>query len=258
MSVEYIKELASALCGDIASTGENNIAKQLTSWNTQLDGIVGELSGLEARDFAPAARALFVKSRALLANGVADGTQLDYYHRAWTRIGSVLQDLQGTLDQFGNTQTSNRSFPWLVDPGLKAIVERDFAEVVLKLFPSGAWKSTVVMAGSVAEAILFDVLTGSPARETRARTSKAVPITKGAIAPVEDWKLASLVKIASDLALFDSNRLDMFDVSLREFRNFIHPKKEVRQAHSCGEGEAYLAVGALISLCEHFDTHPPP
>lgn len=63
-----------------------------------------------------------------------------------------------TLNQFGGegSQVVQRAFKFVKDADLRQIIERDYRELRLKVFPSGAWKSTVVLAGSILEAILFD------------------------------------------------------------------------------------------------------
>jgi hypothetical protein len=36
---------------------------------------------------------------------------------------------------------------------------------------------------------------------------------------------------------------------LRDYRNFVHPKKELRAQHPCTEAEALMSVGALEGVC---------
>ena len=76
-------------------------------------------------------------------------------------IQSILVKLIAVLDAYGGpgSQAVVRSFAWLTNIDLRKIVERDFRELTLVLFPSGAWKSSVVLAGSILEAILYDRLT---------------------------------------------------------------------------------------------------
>jgi hypothetical protein len=68
---------------------------------------------------------------------------------------------------------------------LKGIIERDYKELTLVLFPGGAWKSTVIMAGSILEAILFDLLGSDPATQAKAMASQAAPKYKGTVRPME-------------------------------------------------------------------------
>ena len=53
------------------------------------------------------------------------------------------------------------------DPVLRAIIERDYKKLSQTLMPDCAWKNAVVIAGSILEAVLYDLLTRDPARTTR-------------------------------------------------------------------------------------------
>jgi hypothetical protein len=46
-------------------------------------------------------------------------------------------------------------------------------------------------------------------------------------------------------------RGDTIDQVLRDYRNFVHPRKELKAAHQCTEAEAYVARGALDGVCNH-------
>ena len=101
-----------------------------------------------------------------------------------------------------------RSFAWLTNIDLRKIVERDFRELTLVLFPSGAWKSSVVLAGSILEAILYDRLTRDGSWVAKAMSATKAPKKRGGIvkdiaanAEEDEWKLAFLIKVASELAV---------------------------------------------------------
>ncbi len=44
-------------------------------------------------------------------------------------------------------------------------------------------------------------------------------------------------------------RTEPIDQVLRDYRNFVHPKKELKAQHSCDEAEAFMSVGALEGVC---------
>ncbi len=224
-------------------------------WSDALGSILDELNKLDVMLLAPNVRAPFILSRDVLRAGAhLHPTYTTDPTAAWEAIAQTLNQLGTHLESYGLALVASRTFAWLADPKLRIIVERDYAEVVGRLLPGGAWKSTVILAGSVCEAIVFDVLTGTPARLKTAE----VPQSKGKPLGAEDWKLEALIKMARDVSFIDQSREKTFDVGLRHFRNFIHPKRELTEQHACSEGEAHLAVGALIGLCDHFDKNPPP
>jgi hypothetical protein len=151
-----------------------------------------------------------------------------------------------------------RSFTFVHNADLRSIIERDYKELALILIPGAAWKSAVVMAGSILEAILYDLLTRDAALIAKAMASPKAP-TKGTTAVKDitnntsenEWKLVNLINVAVDLNLLPQERAHTIDQILRNYRNFVHPRKEIKEAHPCTEAEATLAKGALDGVCNH-------
>ncbi len=162
-------------------------------------------------------------------------------------IRSLLKRVIAVLDKYGGEgwRAQTRSFSFIKDNDLRQIIERDYKELVLVLFPGGAWKSTVIMAGSILEAILFDTRASDAVVKAKALASPMIP--KGAM---EDWRLENLIKVAADIGVLPAKRAMTFDQVLRDYRNFVHPKKEIRSGHPCQEGEAQLAIGGLNAVCD--------
>ena len=106
------------------------------------------------------------------------------------------------------------------------------------------------MAGSVLEAILLDQLM-TPTNKAAATSAAAAP--KSDIASGK-WKLHDLIKVAAEIGLIPTDREGTIDQTLRDYRNFVHPLKELRAAHECSEAEALLAKGGLDGICNHFAT----
>jgi hypothetical protein len=107
------------------------------------------------------------------------------------------------------------------------------------------------MAGSILEAILYDLLTADPSIQQKAMTAHKAPKEKGTVKDIADgdWKLHSLIEVAAELKLLPDERAKTFDQVLRDYRNFVHPKKEIKAAHPCTEAEAYMSKGALDGVC---------
>jgi hypothetical protein len=205
-----------------------------------------ELDRLDPRDFEPEAQAAFIWHLARMHYVIQT---LSTNHAPTI---SYLQEWLPILDKFRGEGSRGvpRSFAFLADPDLRAIVERDYTELTLVLFPGGAWKSTVIMAGSILEAILFDVLT-EPTRLSATLASSKKPskgdITKG------EWVLQKLIDVAVHTGILPQGRADTIDQVLRDYRNFVHPKKEIKSAHQCTEAEAGLAKYALDGVCNHLE-----
>jgi hypothetical protein len=73
------------------------------------------------------------------------------------------------------SHVEKRTFGWVKNKALRTIVERDYKELMLKVYPSGAWKMTVVAAGSILEAILYDLLTRTTKRIREAEVAGTAP-----------------------------------------------------------------------------------
>jgi hypothetical protein len=153
-----------------------------------------------------------------------------------------------------------RSFAFMKDADLRAIVERDYKELRQVLFPDGAWKSTVIMAGSILEAILYDRLTCDPAQINSAMASSKAPKKRaGAVKDLasdtaeDEWKLVNLIDVSVALDILRSEDADTIHQSLRDYRNYVHPRKELRAARALTEAEAMQALGALDGVCNHLE-----
>ncbi len=246
--VAYIKEIAETFITTLRAQGSVHPLDQARA-------LFGELSLLDARDFAPDARAEFAQKRSVLRRWIEQSiVSADHRHL----LTALTQDIIRLLDRHGPlAQAPTRTFRWLSDADLRRIVERDYVELSELVFKNGAWKSSVVMAGSIAEAILFDVLTKHSAYSARAKTSGKRPRRNNRLVDEDDWRLVDLIDIATDIGLMPQARAGTFDQVVRDYRNFVHPKKEIRARHEPGEGEALLAHGALIAFCDHLDRTIP-
>jgi len=213
--------------------------------------LVRELSRLDARDFDPVDRAEFMRVR----SNIAHVAGLPNYTKPL--IAQAIQPLAAILDRYNGQGSGGvlRQFPFIANKDLKGIVERDHAELVTKLYPSEAWKSVVVISGSILEAILFDRLADAK-WNAKALASKEAPKNKGVLIPFDDWKLYKLIDVSVDIGLLPKDPADTIHQVLRDFRNFVHPKVEIRMAHPCTDAEGMLSLGALNSVCNYIEKNP--
>jgi hypothetical protein len=176
------------------------------------------------------------------------------------RWRAMLDRLIELLARFGGqgSYINRKEFPFISDKGLREIVERDYRSLVVELIPSEAWKSAVVMAGSILEAILYDQLTQNASQSARAMAHPDAPKKKGgAVKDItldtreDEWSLSDLIKVCVGLNILPQARAVTIDQSVRDYRNFVHPRKELRAGHSCTEAETFLARGALDAVINH-------
>lgn len=164
------------------------------------------------------------------------------------------RDLSSVLDEHGGdgSGADQRDFSFIHDSGLRAIIDRDYFELKRKVVPSEAWKCAVIMAGSIAEAILQDAL-AEPKVRLLANASQSKPSGKG---PVETgrWDLADLIDVAreSTVGVIDKTIADSLSV-IRTYRNLVHPTNERRTQRSCTDPESRHAVSGLDLLIQHLE-----
>jgi hypothetical protein len=209
-----------------------------------------ELDRLDPRDFLANARFDFVMVRIEAGQW---GKATTFTETSYRKIQSMGEWVVKILEQYGGkgSQVISRSFAFVKDTGLRQIIERDYRELQLKVFPSRAWKSSVVLAGSILEALLYDQLSADPTIRATALSSSKAPRERGIVKDLlaGKWKLEKLIDVSVDLSILPKDRAKTFDQILRDYRNFVHPKKELRAQHPCEEAEALMSVGALEGVC---------
>jgi hypothetical protein len=171
----------------------------------------------------------------------------------------VCEQIASTLDAY-ESEAVPRSFAWVKNKVIRQIVERDYRELTLILFPAGAWKSTVVLAGSVVEAILYDQLTRTKDRIRKAMSAVEAPKKKGGVvrdirvnADEDEWRLDKLIKVAAELRLIKEEEENLTHQALRKYRNFIHPHRESMEDKALSDGDAMAALGALKVICDRLE-----
>lgn len=243
--IEYIRQIAKEMGESAAFDKYNKVIDLIAVLREEIDR-------LDPWDFLQAGRYEFVMLRAQMrskGDGVFLRSDMPEYEELAERTLKV-------LDMYGGegSRAETRSFDFISDADLRAIVERDYKELSLILLPGGAWKSTVVMAGSLSEAILYDIMTSNSAIKSQAMSSNCAPKTKRI--DKDGWSLHDLIEVAGDIGVLPPERVKAFDQVLRDYRNFVHPKKEIRTGHPCTEAEGYMAKGALDAICNHLETKP--
>lgn len=209
-----------------------------------------ELGKLDTLNFLPSDRAEFVLLRRYF---IKMGQVNSYSGLEVQKINAI--KLVKILENYStdNAAISTRTFNFLEDDELREIVVRDYNELNNILFKEGAWKSCVIMCGSILEAILFDVLLNKKNYETSIKSAK-VPKDRNKNPIKEDkWKLCNLIEIAEETEVLSQQRSKTIDQVLRDYRNFVHPKKEIKAKHPCTEAEALMAKGALDAVCNQLE-----
>lgn len=124
-----------------------------------------------------------------------------------------------------------KDFSFISSGDLRQICERDYEEIQ-RVQIAGAHKATVVMSGSLTEAVLLNALLSD---EPKAKAS-----SKSASKPLEKWDLHELLEVAIDIGLVNPGA-SVLVKAIKDYRNLIHPGKEVRSKFVVGAEEAAIS-----------------
>lgn len=128
-----------------------------------------------------------------------------------------------------------------IEPFVVAIIESRLAEARTAL-SAGAYLSTVLLCGSVLEAVLLGAAQREPARFNRASSSpKAVG---GGARPFQEWNLAQFIDAACEVGILKPD-VKKFSHGLRDFRNYIHPYEQMASGFMPDEHTAKVCFQVL-------------
>ena len=121
---------------------------------------------------------------------------------------------------------------------LREIVERDDFEITRSAIDE-CWKSVIILAGGAIEGILLDLLLQ--------HTSQAAATKQAPKKDLMEWDLVDLIRAARELKLV-TGAVDKLSDAVRDYRNLVHPGKEVRDDVKFGASEARVAMEVLSIL----------
>lgn len=131
-----------------------------------------------------------------------------------------------------------------LEPNITSVLSNRLEEIE-KTYTSGAYLSTILIAGSTLEGIFLGLASGYP----RAfNTVKSAPKNlDGKVRQFHDWTLAAFIDAAKDLDLiqFDTHK---FSHSLRDFRNYIHPYQQMSSGFAPREHTAKICLQVLKAV----------
>jgi len=117
-----------------------------------------------------------------------------------------------------------KDFAFVSDDDLRRICKRDYEEVQ-RVQLAGAHKATIILSGSLTEALLLDALLKDE--------NKSSESPKAASGPLAKWDLHDLLEVAIDLGLINAGAA-VLAKGIKDYRNLIHPGKEIRTKFHVG------------------------
>lgn len=114
------------------------------------------------------------------------------------------------------------------------------------------WKGATVLAGSVIEALCLWAIRRTStdvAVETADRLQRDGLLSRKVHRDVLHWHAPELIEVAFALEFLDPDATHVARTT-REYRNLIHPGREVRTGQQCTEGVAHVVIGAMQRVVE--------
>lgn len=121
------------------------------------------------------------------------------------------------------------------------IIESRLAEARTAM-GAGAYLSTILLCGSVLEAVLLGAAQKEPARFNRATASPKA--ADGTVRRFHEWNLAQFIDAATEIDLLKPD-VKKFSHGLREFRNYIHPYEQMASGFTPDQHTAKVCFQVL-------------
>jgi hypothetical protein len=150
-------------------------------------------------------------------------------------ILEIRQYLQKCPDEAPAPQTTGLQF--VGDVAFRETLRTDISSADSALM-NHEYKAATVLAGSVVEALLLWALDAHGVSKVRA-TAKGIPS-----APLNIWALGDMIKAAHACKLIADDTKTQAELA-QNFRNLIHPGRQLRLQDACDRGTALGALAAI-------------
>jgi hypothetical protein len=144
---------------------------------------------------------------------------------------AAIQGIKSTPGELPSSTLIEKDFAFVTDEDLRNICKRDYEEVQ-RVQIAGAHKATILLSGSLTEALLLDALKRNEAKATASSKASSKPLTQ--------WDLHNLLDVAIDLGLINPGAA-VLAKGIKDYRNLIHPGKEIRTKFHVGSEEATIS-----------------
>lgn len=111
----------------------------------------------------------------------------------------------------------------------------------------GEWKAATVLAGSIIEALLLWALQQITTAEIQSIVSSLVQqktLRKDPGPKLDSWTLHELIEVSKEIKIIKQDTANAARLA-KEFRNLIHPGRNIRLGQTCNRATALSAVAAV-------------
>lgn len=183
------------------------------------------------------------------------GTARDYYRSKLANLKSLLVVLRSQLLTQGagiasKTSTSDLApdfAPLVADKNVHEILRRRWNECAVCI-SAGAPMAATVMIGGLLEALLLARVNRETNQSPIFRAKSAPRDKVGKTLSLKDWALKNYIDVAHELGWITKAAKDISEV-LRDYRNYIHPYKELSHslALTSDDSKLFWEVGKSLS-----------
>lgn len=167
---------------------------------------------------------------------------------------AVLHEKLSLCSDFG-IHESTPELLFIKDVSLRETLLIDISEANNAL-KEGGWKSSTVLSGSIIEAILLYELKENTDNDNNLEsTIKSLSENENGFGKIknnklEDCNLYQLIALGEKLDIISNDTADQCKLA-KNYRNLIHPGREIRKKQTCNRGTALAAMAAveLIITC---------
>lgn len=106
----------------------------------------------------------------------------------------------------------------------KEVIQQRLSEIAICL-KAGAPLAVIFLCGSTLEGLLFALAEKNPKDFNQA---KAAPSKDGTVRPFGEWTLQNLIDVCRELSLVGED-VTKHAHAVRDFRNYIHPRQQIRE-----------------------------
>lgn len=192
----------------------------------------------------------------MMRNGVEPNSYEQHIiDEATARFGTGLTPHQVDLD-FLNRDFGSLNIDALPRELTAGEVVADRMVEIDKALGAEAPLSAIFLAGSTLEGLLFEM---AKAHSGRYVASAVAPMKKGKVKPLGEWTLSELITVSRDLGVLSEDVAKHSD-QVRNFRNYIHPRQQLREGFKPRIETAQIAqqvLRAVLVDLEHVAMQPP-
>ena len=146
---------------------------------------------------------------------------------------------------------TTRELGFVSDPDLRIIIE-DLLDEIERVFSVSGFRSALYLSISAVEGILKHAIKLNSEKANNSISKLKIKTKCGAPKKKKDLNLFECISVCDDIKLIPQDLKATYD-QMRQFRNYIHPERELSSANKINIGISEIGIGILNATLLHFD-----